>query len=557
MILKKFDKILSKILNNFGTYQASTMAEPIVTIKYGKLRGAIGVDYDGKEFYRFQGIPFAKPPIGALRFKAPEPPNSWKGVKDATKNGNQPAYGESLFPSECQSEDCLFLNVYTPELPGRNTELKPVMVWIYGGGFISGSSSCAVYGPEFLITKEVVIVTFNYRGGIFGFLNFEDPTLDIPGNAGFKDQVMALRWIQENIREFGGDSNNVTIFGESAGSVSVQCMILSPLAKGLFHKAILQSGSIFGNWTRTKRALPFLTKQLSINTTNEKEILDRLSKMNSNEILELQSKIPDGRQNFFKRCFGLVIENAKAPSAFLTREPIEIILSGDYNHVPIIIGFTSLEGMVVDFFGENVPNTYIIDDFEEIVPYELNIDRGSKLSKIIANKIKKFYYGPYDCSKEYEHQYYMLVGDLTITWPTLFSARIFTSTTDKPVYLYRISIESTLSIYKKMRENNCPGVCHGDDLGYFFKCVMAPSIIPGSVEDLTIRRCVTLWSNFAKYGNPNPLQLDSLINVCWKPVWNNTLNYLEIGDNLTTGINPEENRMKFWDEIYSLIYKVS
>ncbi|KAF5273121.1 hypothetical protein FQA39_LY07611 [Lamprigera yunnana] len=549
--------ILSKVLSNFSTSQTSTMAEPIVKIKYGKLRGTIGVDYDGNKYYRFQGIPFAKPPIGALRFKAPEPPNSWEGVRDATKNGNQPLCVDSLFPSECQSEDCLFLNVYTPELPRSNTVFKPVMVWIYGGAFITGGSSSSLYGPEFLITKEVVIVTFNYRGGLFGFLNFEDPTLDIPGNAGFKDQVMALRWIQENIREFGGDSNNVTIFGESAGSASVQCMILSPLAKGLFHKAILQSGSIFGNWARTKRTLPFLTKQLSINTTNEKEILDRLSKMNSNEILELQSKIPDDCQAFFKRCFGLVIEHAKAPSAFLTREPIEIILSGDYNRVPIIIGFTSFEGMVADFFGANVSDTYTIDDFEKMIPYELNIDSGSKLSKIIANKIKKFYYGPYNCSEEHKRQYYLVQGDYLVTWPTLFSTRLFASTTDKPVYLYRISIESTLSIYKKMRKNNCPGVCHGDDLGYFFKSVMAPSIIPGSVEDLTIRRCVTLWSNFAKYGNPNPLQLDSLINVYWKPVCNTTLNFLEIGDNLTTGINPEENRMKFWDEIYSLIYKVS
>jgi carboxylesterase type B len=131
------------------------------------------------------------------------------------------------------TEDCLFLNVYTQQLPSStNNKLKPVMVWIHGGGFSSGSGNSDTYGPEFLLTEDIVLVTINYRLGVFCFLSFEDASLEVPGNAGLKDMVMALKWVQKNISKFSGDPNNVTIFGESAGGISVHYLILSPLASG-------------------------------------------------------------------------------------------------------------------------------------------------------------------------------------------------------------------------------------------------------------------------------------------------------------------------------------
>jgi carboxylesterase type B len=139
-----------------------------------------------------------------------------------------------LFGTLVGSEDCLFLNVYTQQLPlDTINTLKPVMVWIHGGGFSTGSSKSDLYGPEFLLTEDIVLVTINYRLGIFGFLSFEDASLEVPGNAGLKDMVMALKWVQKNISKFSGDPNNVTVFGESAGGMSVHYLVLSPLAAGI------------------------------------------------------------------------------------------------------------------------------------------------------------------------------------------------------------------------------------------------------------------------------------------------------------------------------------
>jgi carboxylesterase type B len=162
-----------------------------------------------------------------------QPLEPWVGVRDATKDGNQ-CYARDLFSRTVQgSEDCLFLNVYTQQLPSNTSKtLKPVMFWIHGGGFKTGSNTSKRYGPEFLLTEDIVLVTINYRVGIFGFLNFEDASLGVPANTGLKDMVMALKWVQKNISEFSGDPNNVTIFGESAGATSVHYLVLSRLTAG-------------------------------------------------------------------------------------------------------------------------------------------------------------------------------------------------------------------------------------------------------------------------------------------------------------------------------------
>ncbi|KAF5273125.1 hypothetical protein FQA39_LY07615 [Lamprigera yunnana] len=531
------------------------MNDPIVTVDCGILRGRIVTDYDGRNYYSFQGIPYAKPPIGTLRFKAPQLPEPWVGVRDATERGNCSLSEDPFNPNDKGSEDCLFLNVYTAELPKNNTSLKPVMVWIHGGGFVTGSST-TLYGPEFLITKDVVIVTINYRLGLAGFLNFDDPTLGIPGNAGFKDQVMALRWVKKNIKQFGGDHNNVTIFGGSAGSASVHFLMCSPLAKGLFHKAILQSGTAFTNGCISETSLRFVTAALNIETTSEKKVLDILLKMDSEKLLKLQEKIPDDMRASFIRGFGLVVEKVQSESAFLTQDPKDLILSGNYNHVPIIIGYNSREGLIAEVASQNVKkNGHTVKDFEDFIPYDLRIQTNSIQSKSIANKVKNFYYGSFESTEDKKNQYFMLEGDYSLLWPTLYAAKQHSLTSKNPVYLYRFSLESTLNAHKRVFGiNNSPGVTHGDELGYLFKCFLTPTIIPGSVEDDGMRRCVTLWTNFAKYGNPNPPQFDPLINVIWKPVKNGVLNYLEIGENLTTGVNPDEKRMKLWDDIYSIKY---
>src|SRR6185369_557431 len=206
----------------------------------------------------FKGIPFAAPPINDLRWKAPQAVKPWSGTLACTKFGPSPVQNdpkpfrmwtqEFITPAESLSEDCLYLNVWTP---AKSSSGKlPVLVWIYGGGFVSGSGACPVYDGENIAKDGIVYVTINYRVGIFGFLAHPDLSAESPnkssGNYGLMDQIAALKWVKENIAAFGGDPNKVTIAGQSAGSFSVHALVASPLTKGLIRGAIAQSGAMTG-----------------------------------------------------------------------------------------------------------------------------------------------------------------------------------------------------------------------------------------------------------------------------------------------------------------------
>ncbi|HEU0186025.1 MAG TPA: carboxylesterase family protein, partial [Blastocatellia bacterium] len=219
-----------------------------VRVEGGQVSGSV---VDGVRSYK--GIPFAAPPVGELRWKAPQPPAAWEGVREGADFGPdcpQPPYPQSsIYYSEPreQSEDCLCLNVWTAARPG---EKRPVMVWIHGGALTRGSGATRAYDGTALAKKGVVLVTINYRLGPLGYLAHPELTAESPdhssGNYGALDQIAALKWVQKNIAAFGGDPDRVTIFGESAGSWSVNLLVASPLARGLFHRAIGQSGGSFG-----------------------------------------------------------------------------------------------------------------------------------------------------------------------------------------------------------------------------------------------------------------------------------------------------------------------
>ena len=226
----------------------------LISTKNGKISGTKNGNVS-----IFKGIPFAAPPVGELRWKAPEPAKNWSGIKkceafSASPMQNKPApfmcwTEEFIAPPEPLSEDCLYLNVWTAAK--NSQEKRPVFVWIYGGGLSSGSAACAIYDGQEMAKKGVIFVSLNYRVGVFGFMAHPELSKEsgknASGNYGFLDQMAALRWIQQNIAAFGGNPNNVTIAGQSAGSFSVNALVASPLAKGLFHKAIAESGGMFSN----------------------------------------------------------------------------------------------------------------------------------------------------------------------------------------------------------------------------------------------------------------------------------------------------------------------
>ncbi|PSN50221.1 hypothetical protein C0J52_07808 [Blattella germanica] len=331
--MKSSQKSLSVLLY-ISSYIFVSAAVPVVHIQNGSLKGTtITSPRTNRIFYAFLGIPYAKPPIGELRFKSPQPVENWSGVKDATQEGSiclqRPPNDSSDIEGD---EDCLFLNVVTPQI---ETDVpKPVMVWIHGGAFMFGSGSINEGGPHYLMDHDIVFVSINYRLGALGFLCMENE--EVPGNAGMKDQVLALKWVQENIRQFGGDPNKVTIFGESAG--------------GLFNGAISQSGSSLNPWAINDNcSVAFdLGATLGITTEDKTELVNSLRTFTGKEITKASQEhfnIGHGLSLLFR--FTPTLDTKSPPgNVFLPDTAINILNSGLFNKVPYITGVNSAEGMV-------------------------------------------------------------------------------------------------------------------------------------------------------------------------------------------------------------------
>nr|XP_023018918.1 juvenile hormone esterase-like [Leptinotarsa decemlineata] len=525
------------------------MASPVVTISEGQVRGCVKTDFDGSQFYSFLGIPYAKPPIGELRFKAPQPAEPWSGIKETVKVGDACIQREVMVSGAIQgSEDCLHLNVFTRTIPQEDSTLKPVMVWIHGGAFTQGSNDTKMFGPEYIMTEDVVLVTINYRLGYLGFLRLKDPSLEVPGNAGLKDQVLALKWVQRNIKQFNGDPNNVTIFGESAGGASVHYHILSPASKGLFHKAIPQSGSVLNPWALMDpnifEFLDFMEKGIK----DEKTALEVLKNMSVSELYEYQERFLLVQPVL--GVVGPVIEEPN-PTAFLTKDPMEVIISGEYNKVPMIWGYTSNEGIIFKVFQKMAKEGKAgkMDEqpkLEDIVPPNMKLERGCPTSQEICKKIADFYFQGENAKNQL-----LLLSDYYFVIGILSSVINHARTCHYPIFLYRMSCETNLNIAKKLfKMQDIPGVCHGEDLAYLFKHSLGLDVEIGEVEMVCLRRFLKLWTNFAKYGNPTPEKND--LNIQWKPVDGEHVNILDIGKELVMETNPEDDRVRLWKEIYQL-----
>nr|XP_034826962.1 esterase FE4-like [Maniola hyperantus] len=301
-------------------------------------------------FYIFKGIPYAAPPTGRRRFKEPQPARSWKGIRKATEHGSVCPQFDFLFTNMYipGSEDCLFLNVYTPRLPPCS--LLPVMFFIHGGGYVTGSGNDDYYGPDFLINHNVVVVTINYRLDNLGLLCLD--TADVPGNAAMKDQVAALRWVQRNIKNFGGDPNKVTLIGQSVGSASVALHALSPMSKGLFRRAIGTSGVPINDFMtafeQRRRAFE-LGKKLGFQTTSTSALLKFLRTVPVRSLVNTNSSIiaaEDYIQILTKGYYIVpVVETDFGQERFLTETALTLIEKGRHE-VDMLLGYTSNEGLI-------------------------------------------------------------------------------------------------------------------------------------------------------------------------------------------------------------------
>jgi len=321
---------------------ARAVADPLnVKTDQGQVHGKLINDGKVKAFL---GIPYAAPPVGELRWKAPQPPAHWKGVRDATMFGAHCAqihvFDDMIFQDSGPSEDCLYLNVYAPADASSKSRL-PVMFWIHGGGYSGGGGDEPRHNGDFLPTKGVVLVTINYRLGVFGFLATPDLAKEAggaAGNYGLLDMVAALKWVKENIAQFGGDSGNVTIFGESAGSFAVSTLLAAQPARGLFQKAIGESGGALEEGAKGPEAQAVQEKQeqawvesLDAKNGDAKNggatSLAALRAMPTDEILAAAAKRGAPR-------FPVVVDGR-----LLTEPVADTYAAGKQAHVPLLAGW--------------------------------------------------------------------------------------------------------------------------------------------------------------------------------------------------------------------------
>lgn len=360
--------------------------------------------------------------------------------------------------------------------------------------------------------------------------------------------VLALKWIKNNVKTFNGDPENITIFGESAGGAAVHFLVLSPLTKGLFNNAIAQSGSALNTWAYAKKQETLLAQHLNIDPYDENILYEKLATLPVGELHSIQEKMSGELDISKMSVLGLTIEKPNK-TAFISEHPLAILESGNFHHVPFLLGFNSREGIFIQLSPNFKIETHGANP-ETLVPYNLVV-RENKKHKEIGEKIKKFYYGNEAPSMEKIQNCYKESSDNFFIRDIYKSAILQSQTSSKPVFLYKMTIETKVNMLKKLLNIKEPGVCHADELGYIFNTIFNGPIKPESEEDIGIRRFCKLWTNFARYGDPNEKSKTDLIPVTWKPISKDETNFLRLGNELKCTTGPVKRRMDFWEKIYN------
>ncbi|XP_013146998.1 PREDICTED: cholinesterase 2-like isoform X2 [Papilio polytes] len=522
------------------------------------LEGVVTNNEYGGKIYSFKGIPYAQPPLGELRFKAPQPPKSWPGVRDATKLGDDCYQHDAFFGLPPQgSEDCLYLNVYSPNVsPARPL---PVMVWIHGGGFISGSGSDDTYGPDFLVRHDVILVTINYRLEVLGFLCLN--TAEVPGNAGMKDQVAALRWVQTNIASFGGDPDNVTIFGESAGGASVSFHLLSPMSKGLFKRAIQQSGTAMCPWATSfmlkERSLG-LAREMGCTSTNEKDVYEFFKSQPVEALIRKSVPLTYAEAN--KECslveFCVTVEQQfSSEESFMPDDPINLLHRGIHEGVEVMNGYTEDEGVMMLGLGNNIHDVFVQAKkyAEYFVPRTIALTSPISDQIEVGKILKKHYFDEKELSMENIDCLYAFIGAENFIYPAIFWQKKCASFCNNKTFLYKFTCKSERNFFKHLfgvadLVGEKTVACHGDELPYLFpmRSFGAP-LDRGAPAFGIVCNMTALWTNFAKYGNPTP---DESLGAIWQPYTLKSQDYLDIGENLVARAVPDKDDIEFWETIY-------
>lgn len=482
----------------------------LVDTKHGQVQGKL-LSVLGGDVRAFLGIPYGKPPVGKLRFRAPEPVDRWEGVKDASNFPNScyqsadtsfPGFegAEMWNPNTPVSEDCLYLNVWSPRFnttQSKPSPLAPVLVWIYGGGFFSGTSSLDIYNGRFLTKSEgVVVVSMNYRLGAFGFLSIPD-NKNFQSNVGLLDQRLALNWVANNIAAFGGDSSQVTLFGESAGSASVGLHLLSPGSQSLFHRAVMQSGSPNAHWATISKEETWhrsmkLVTLLGCPTSPPADMEACMQKANPQQIALNQFNVL-GQHSFFAAPFAPHVDGDFLP------DKVEVLLStGKLPKKEVLFGLNKDEGtyfLVYGLPGFNVPGQSLITRNDFLKGVAIVMENASNLTRDAAI----FQYTEWtDENNRMKNRDLLgsLVGDHMFVCPLLEFAHSYSNRGGK-TFLYSFDHQSSVNPWPKWM-----GVMHGYEIEFVFGMPLNASLGYTKNEVNMTKTFMKHWANFARVGNP-------------------------------------------------------
>ncbi|XP_040838506.1 cocaine esterase-like [Ochotona curzoniae] len=515
--------------------QGKDFTSPIRTTHSGQVQGSlVHVEGTNAGVHTFLGIPFAKPPLGPLRFAPPEPAEAWSGVRDGTSHPAMCPQNIAMMEHDVMnmtltllsipmSEDCLYLSIYAPAHAREGSKL-PVMVWIHGGALVVGMAS--MYdGSALAAFEDVVVVTIQYRLGILGFFSTGDQHAS--GNWGYLDQVAALRWVQQNIAYFGGNPDRVTIFGESAGGVSVSSHVLSPMSQGLFHGAIMESGVAVlpGMITSSSEMISSVVANLSgCGQVDSETLVDCLRAKSKEEIVAMTK--------------AFMSISAVVDGIFLPRHPYELLASADFQPVPSIIGVNN------DEYGWVIPKVIAAGEPQKEMDraaMEALIHQTSEqwmLPPAIEEQLLDEYLGDNEDPKTLMTQFQEMMADGLFVMPSLHVAHFQRS--HAPVYFYEF--QHSPSFMKDFRPPHVRAD-HGDELLFVFRCIFfGGKVTLTEEEELLSRRMMKYWANFARTGNPNGEGLPQ-----W-PVLDQKEQYLQLRVQPTVGQALKSHRRQLWDQ---------
>ena len=531
-----------EVSTNYGTLKGLTVPFPNAT-------GAF------KAVDVFLGVPFAAPPVGKRRFQAPEAPSPWKpNVYDATKFKSPCLQGSSMTaifkavnPAfSGYNEDCLFLDIYAPSV--KPAQVFPVMVYIHGGAYLFGGSSA--FSSHLLALQGVVVVVIQYRLNLFGFMTSGDS--NAPGNYGMLDQIQALTWVKENIHAFGGNPSRVTIFGESAGATSVSLLILSPLATGLFQQAIAESGVDFSPFAVSTKSdganfAKAVATEVGCSVEDTRDMVECMRDKRASELLN--ATIALNPMSIKGIILAPVVDNN-----FLPDTPKTLRKEGKFAKVKFMISFNRDDGstslpFVLAPLGVNVSKGVESKQFQAFMKWFASaMHRDTKSAALIADAME-FQYTPWPETADpsaLRQQLVNLFTDLTYSAPSHAVAAIHSHFA--PVYMYEFNRRPN-----GISSPEWMGVRHADNVGYDFGIPLfkyPPSEFLPAYDDVDRNislLVMTLYSNFARSGNPTP---QAVSGVSWEQFNSTHRAYLKIDEKSEMASNYHPHRVAFWTNYY-------